>query len=108
MTEVALFREEGFLRGVESRGHSGFAAKGGDVVCAAVSSLLHALLLGLSDVARTEGLECEVDPEVPLIKVFWPRDQAEGLTLLTETVALSLGEIAAENPGHVKITEVRL
>lgn len=108
MTEVALFREGGALRGIESRGHSGFAPKGGDVVCAAVSALLHALLLGLSDVAAVEGLECELDPKVPRIKAFWPRERAEDLSLLTETVALSLGAIAAENPGHVRITEVRL
>ncbi|MBR1673124.1 MAG: ribosomal-processing cysteine protease Prp [Fretibacterium sp.] len=108
MTEVTLYWEGGRLRGVESRGHSGFADKGRDIVCAAVSSLLHALLLGLSDVAEVEGLECEVNPEVPLIQVMWPRGSAERLDLLTRTIALSLREIEAGSPEYVNITEVQL
>lgn len=108
MTEVTLYWEGGTLRGIEGRGHSGFASKGDDVVCAAVSSLLHALLLGLSDVARVEGLECEVEPETPLIRILWPRKRAGDIALLTKTVALSLREIQSGNPGYVNITEVQL
>ena len=108
MTRVALYWERGTLRGVESRGHSGFAEEGRDVVCAAVSSLLHALLLGLSDVAGVEGLECEVDPEEPLIRISWPRERAGELDLLTRTVALSLREIESGSPEYVNITEVQL
>ena len=108
MTRVTLYWQGGLLRGVESRDHSGFAEKGYDVVCAAVSSLLHALLLGLSDVARVDGLECEVDPEIPLIRILWPRERAEEISLLTRTVALSLREIGAGSPGYVDITEVQL
>ncbi|MBQ9566034.1 MAG: ribosomal-processing cysteine protease Prp [Synergistaceae bacterium] len=96
------------LRGIESRGHTGFAERGSDVVCAAVSSLLHALLLGLSDVAKVEGLECEVDPEGPFIRIMWPKKRAGGLSLLTRTIALSLREIESGNPGYVNITEVQL
>ena len=108
MTEVKFYSDGGGLRGIEGRGHSGFAERGSDVVCAAVSSLLQALLLGLSDVAKVEGLECEVDPEEPLIRVIWPQKAARRVSLLTETVALSLREISSGSPGHVNITEVRL
>lgn len=108
MTEVTLYWAKGALCGVESRGHSGFAEKGADVVCAAVSTLLHVLLLGLSDVAKAEGLECRVDGDVPLIRVFWPQRVAPSLDLLTRTVALSLREVAAGNGEYVHITEVQL
>ena len=108
MTDIVLYREGEALRGIEGRGHSGFAERGEDVVCAAVSSLLHALLVGLLDVAEVEGLEHEVDPEVPLIQVVWPRERAEELSLLTETIALSLREIGSGSPGHVDITEVQI
>ena len=98
------------MRGIESRDHSGFADKGEDVVCAAVSSLLHALLLGLSDVARVEGLECEVDPnpKAPFIRIAWPGRSAEELDLLTRTIALSLREIETGSPDFLSITEVQL
>jgi hypothetical protein len=108
LTTVTLYWEGGTLRGVESRGHSGFADKGKDIVCAAVSSLLHALLLGLSDVAEVEGVECEVNPEVPLIRILWPRSSAGRLELLTRTIALSLKEIETGSPEYVHITEVQL
>ena len=108
MTEVTLYWEGCTLRGVESRGHSGYAARGNDVVCAAVSSLLHALLLGLSDVAEVEGLECEVDPKAPLIRILWPRERAADLSILTRTIALSLREVESGSPGYVNITEVQL
>ena len=108
MTEITLYWEDGALRGIEGRGHSGFAGKGEDVVCAAVSSLLHALLLGLSDVAGVKGLECEIDPEIPLIRMMWPRKRAGEITLLTRTIALSLREVQSGSPGYVNITEVQL
>ena len=108
MTEITLFWEEGALCGIEGRGHSGFADRGNDIVCAAVSSLLQALVLGLSDVAKKGSFECEVEPETPLIRARWPRERAEELSLLTVTVARSLREIQSGNPGYVNITEVRL
>lgn len=77
------------------------------MVCAAVSALVHGLLLGLSDVARVRDLRCEADPDVPLIRVFWPEEAAGSLDLLTRTVALSLREIESGYPGYVSITEVQ-
>ncbi|MDR3264487.1 MAG: ribosomal-processing cysteine protease Prp [Synergistaceae bacterium] len=107
MTVITLFRREEGLVGLESRGHSGHAQRGEDVVCAAVSALVQALLLGLRDVARMEdALECEVDADVPLIRVEWPGERASEVDLLTRTVALSLREIASGYPGYVSISEV--
>lgn len=107
MVRVTLYWGPKALVGLESRGHSGAAPKGQDVVCAAVSTLVHGLLLGLSDVAGVRGLRCEADPDVPLIKVFWPEEAAESLDLLTRTVALSLKEIESGYPGYVSIAEVQ-
>lgn len=105
---VTLHWRKKTLVGLESRGHSGSAPRGADVVCAAVSALVHGLLLGLSEVARIQDLRCEVDPKTPLVKVFWPEELADSLDLLTRTVALSLKEIESGYPGHVRVAEVRL
>ena len=107
MTEITFYWDGETLCGIEGRGHSGFADRGNDIVCAAVSSLLQALVLGLSDVAN-EDFEWEVDPETPLIRALWPSDRAGDLNLLTMTVALSLREIQSGNPEYVNITEVKL
>ena len=109
MINITLYWENEFLRGIESRGHSGYAERGGDIVCAAVSSLVQALLLGLDEIAKVNGLEYEINSEIPVIKIFWPSKQAESLDLLTRSVALSLKAIAnGDGRGYVNITEVRL
>jgi uncharacterized protein YsxB (DUF464 family) len=106
VTRIKLFWGKEGLVGLESRGHSGRAGKGEDVVCAAVSALVQALLLGLRDVAKTPEAGCEMDASVPLIRVEWPEDKAGELDLLTRTVALSLKEIASGYAGYVSVTEV--
>jgi len=90
---------------VESRGHSEGGCKGEDVVCAAVSTLIHALFLGLRDVAKVSA-EWKADASVPFISVKWPEGTAAEVSLLTETVALSLREIASRYVAHVNISEV--
>jgi len=107
MVRITLYWGGSALVGLESLGHSGSAPRGQDVVCAAVSALVHGLLLGLSDVAEVRDLRCEADPDVPLIRVSWPEEVADSLDLLTRTVALSLKEIESGYPGYVSITEVQ-
>ena len=104
MTVVTLFWGESLL-GIESRGHSESGRKGEDVVCAAVSVLIHALFLGLRDVAKISA-EWEADASVPFIGVKWPEEAAAEVSLLTATVALSLKEIASRYAEHVSISEV--
>ena len=109
MTRITLLWGEKGLLGLESRGHAGQGKKGEDIVCAAVSSLIQALLLGIRDVARmSETVKCEMDGKVPLIRVEWTDKEALGLDLLTRTVALSLKEIASGYPGYVSISEVHV
>ena len=107
MVRITLYWGGSALVGLESLGHSGSAPRGQDVVCAAVSALVHGLLLGLSEVAEVRDLRCEADPDVPLIRVSWPEEVADSLDLLTRTVALSLKEIESGYPGYVSITEVQ-
>ena len=108
MTRVTLFWKGKYLVGLESRGHSDDKrCKGEDVVCAAISSLVQALLIGLKDVANVSGVGCEMEKSVPLIHVRWPEEKAPGLDLLTRTIAFSLKEIASGYAGQVSITEVQ-
>jgi uncharacterized protein YsxB (DUF464 family) len=105
LTAITLFRGEKGLLGLESLGHSDCGFEGEDVICAAVSTLVHALFLGLRDVAGIP-VEWEADASVPVIRLMWPESEAAGVRLLTETVALSLREIASRYAGHVSISEV--
>ncbi|MDR1730623.1 MAG: ribosomal-processing cysteine protease Prp [Synergistaceae bacterium] len=109
MTVITLFQGKEGLVGLESRGHSGQASRGEDVVCAAISALVQALLVGLRDVALLgDFADCKIDASVPVIRIQWPENRVKELDLLTRTVALSLKEIASGYPGYVSIAEVWL
>lgn len=103
MIAVKLTYQDKTLTGIESRGHSGFAPAGRDIVCAAVSAIMQAVILGLEDIAQVHGLTVEADERVPLIRLAWPSSEHERISLLTDTAAASLKQIALENPKYVKI-----
>lgn len=106
MTRIILFWGKEGLVGLESRGHSGQSVEGEDIACAAVSTLVQALLVGLRDVARVPDAACEINPSVPLIRVKWPENRASELDLLTRSIALSLKEVASCYAEFVSISEV--
>ena len=103
MIAVKLTYQDKTLTGIESKGHSGSAPAGRDIICAAVSTLMQAMILGLEDIAKVHGLSVEADERVPLMRATWPSSEQERISLLTETVATSLKQIARENPKYVKI-----
>ena len=103
MIAVKLYYQDKTLTGIESRGHSGYSRRGSDIVCAAVSTLMQSLILGLEDIANVSGLNVEADERVPIIRVTWPVSEQERISLLTDTTASSLKQIAQENPKYVKI-----
>lgn len=106
MTQVTLTYTGRILTGIESKGHSGSSRKGGShIICAAVSALMHSLILGLEDIAKVSGAKFTVNDKVPVISLSWPASEGERISLLTETIGASLRQIALENPGQVKIRQ---
>ncbi len=103
MVEVTLRYHGKILTGIEARGHSGFAEKGNDVVCAAVSALMQALIFGLSEIAKTKEADYHINDRLPIMRVTWPESESMNVLLLTKTISESLKIIARDNPGHVKI-----
>ena len=84
-------------------GHAGWADSGQDVVCAAVSTLLQAAWLGLSEVA---GIEVDGTRGEARLELSWPeaaRGDA-GVRAIVETVARSIETLAVQFPAHVKVT----
>jgi len=112
LVRVRLYRRmpQGDLTGFDAAGHSGYAEKGSDIVCAAVSALTTVTVLGLQarlgldpevDVDDEEGwLLCQLDPEA-VDPVLWQRAQD-----LLETLALGLREIARDYAGYIAVEEV--
>jgi uncharacterized protein YsxB (DUF464 family) len=83
-------------------GHAGWADSGKDIVCAAVSTLLQAAWLGMTDVAKVDAAGVVDGGEFLLA---WPdasRDDA-GVRAIAETVALSVITLAKQYPDHISI-----
>lgn len=90
---------------LKSEGHSGYAESGEDIVCAAVSALVQALLVGIQDVG---GFKCKIKESDAFFEVEWDLQTASKIKLLSETVILSLKGVSASYPNNVKIMEVQL
>ncbi len=52
MTKITFFKNKNFLVGFEVTGHSGYADEGGDIVCAAVSSMTQMTIVGLKEILK--------------------------------------------------------
>jgi len=97
---------EGRVIGFTVTGHAGYAERGKDVVCAAVSALAQAAVLGLERL----GLEPEVEMSEGCLKcVSRPGDQAldrssEAQAVL-ETLVAGLTDIARDNPDYVRLRQ---
>lgn len=112
MVKVKLFRRpgEGDLTGFEAAGHTGYAERGSDIVCAAVSALTTVTVLGLQarlglspavQVDDDSGwLLCRLEPKrIP--PDLWERAQD-----LLETMALGLKEIEKDYGDYIDVEEV--
>lgn len=106
MTRVTFFFKGGVMVGFEAVGHSGAAARGEDVVCAAVSTLLQALELGMTQVVGVKDPDFQVDPSKPLRRMVWGQLEGEGWRVLVETVRLSLKSLASSYPKYIVVSEV--
>ena len=93
------------LCSISSEGHAGFAEEGHDIVCAAVSTLMQALCVGLEDVVGLNDVICLSDRAVPIMSIEWAGG-GESAQKIALTVLLSLKGVAASYPNFVSIAEV--
>lgn len=96
-------------QGFQVSGHSGFAAYGEDIVCAAVSALAQTAVLGVTEVV---GLDCqvEIDEDDGLLlcllpEQLSPRDNGKA-QLILEVLCKGLMAIEEEYAKHVSVKEV--
>ena len=81
------------------KGHAGYADKGEDIVCAAVSS---AALLTANTITEILGVDAEAEEKDGSLK-FSFRGSKEAVKLV-QGLRLHLEQIAQDHPQHVKVT----
>ncbi len=101
-----MTRRGGRTRSIEIRGHSGFAQKGEDIVCAGLSTIIQSLAIGMNEILGRTDVEVEKDTESGFMSVTLGGPEERCATVLMETAAESLRAMAESYPSHVRITEV--
>lgn len=89
------------LSSVFSEGHAEQAEHGHDIACAAVSAILQAALLGLTDVAK---IDVRSKRSPALMTMSWPdaeRDRPD-VHAIVATAELSIESIARDYPKNVR------
>ena len=109
MIRAFFYRESGSIVEFSVSGHAGLADYGDDVVCAAVSALTQATLIGLEEVLGLR-VDAEVDEDDGRLFCRLPADadprRRQGAAVLTETLLRSLRSIEAGYPDYLQIREI--
>jgi hypothetical protein len=106
MTSVEILRDaDGKICEFRSRGHTGYAEAGRDLVCAGVSSILQTAVLGLEEYLK---LSCKVEQEKGHLSCQLERDifLNREIDAILETMVLGLRAIEREYPQYLKVEEV--
>lgn len=90
-------REEG----IKIRGHANYAARGKDIVCAAVSALLENLILSIEELTA-DTIQYSMQPGTVDIKFG---DLSEQAQLLVDSFFLGVKQIAEDYPENVRLTK---
>ncbi|MFN2528890.1 MAG: ribosomal-processing cysteine protease Prp [Candidatus Baltobacteraceae bacterium] len=88
------------LSSVLAEGHAGWADRGDDIVCAAVSGILLATRAGLEDYAKVDLKVTQSTGKLRLEVPAGRRDD-EAVKAILATAELSIKQIAKQNRKHV-------
>jgi uncharacterized protein YsxB (DUF464 family) len=103
VVEVRIRRDDrDRLTSFFASGHAGWAQSGDDVVCAAVSAVLQAAWLGLSEVAK---IDVDARRESGSLALAWPEATRSNAAVraIAATAALAVERIATQYPDHVVV-----
>ena len=93
MTEIIIRKSEnGEYKGFTCKGHSGFAAKGKDIVCASVSVLVINAINSMEKLAE-EDMEIKAEEAAGIVRCRIKRTLSEKGTLLMDSMILGLLQI---------------
>lgn len=110
MTTVTFYRSDDTVWGFSSVGHSGYAEEGGDIICAAISSM-SLLVVNAIEEGYGAPVRYAADPDIPRLSVAVPSLVGGGLA---ETVRFAvhglfhayrrqLIELAGDYPEYIRV-----
>lgn len=108
MTEIRVIRSGNTVCGLELSGHSGYDEHGRDIVCAALSTLIQTLEIGLTEVLEIDGVSARVVEDQAYMGVFWNQNGDQRTDDLVNTIIAALKSIQKGYPSYTKLVEVKV
>ena len=106
MTAITVHMRGEHILGFTAKGHSGYAEKGEDIVCAAVSALTETAYLGLTELLKLEPEFRSGDGELRvMLPKELPREQGEKAELILGSMLLGLRAIEENYSNYLKISK---
>ena len=106
MTTVTFLTEDARIIGFDVQGHSGWGESGEDIVCAAISALTQATVLGLEEVACAP-VQTRTDEDTGYLRCMLsgsPKKEAlDQAQVLFRTLEKALTAISNDYPGTIRI-----
>lgn len=108
MISLVVYRNGRNITGFELSGHSGFAEKGSDIVCAAVSGAAGLVECAVTGVLKLKA-DTKIDPENALFHLRLSDTDASKpeCRALLDSFFLHMKAIRQEYPQNIKISEVQ-
>lgn len=110
MIKVNLYKnKEDYIEKYNVSGHAGYASKGQDIVCAAVSVLAQTTLMSLIEVCGIdeEEIKYAIDDEKGILDVNIPKtidsDIRNKVQIVLKTFELGIKSIIESYPGYVTL-----
>ncbi|MHB8928128.1 MAG: ribosomal-processing cysteine protease Prp [Bacillota bacterium] len=108
MITVQVTRREGHIGAFDIEGHSDYAEKGRDIVCAAVSALSQGAVMGLERVVGLSPVTTIRDGWLSLQRLSnrsLTVDQRQQAQAILETMVVALKDIAREYPRNMTVVD---
>lgn len=103
MINLTILKSNGAITTIQSKGHSGYADAGQDIVCSAVSTIMQATLNGLINVVKTK-VDYEINAQIPFMRISVSEEDQQA-QILMRTAYLALQQIAQDYKNYIKIKE---
>ena len=104
MTTITVYYNGDRIRGFRAKGHSGYAERGEDIVCAAVSALTQTAYLGVLELV---GVESDISQNDGELRMMLPEgmtsEQSEMAELILGTMLLGLRSVEENYSDYLKV-----
>ena len=94
------------ISGFQIKGHAGFAKKGKDIVCSAVSALAQTAVIGLGEYLQKSSFEYSINDDGYLecmLKNSLTTEENKAAQIILKTMYLGIESIAESYASHVRI-----